>query len=139
MGVVLCGDMMRKSIVFDKMTPDVFYCPQDKPTSFDAMFVKARPLTKLCEFNGRPLPRRYRSDCYNDVDETEFACKEKERIMVREIGSRVGEGGKRGRDGDGSTLITVASIHARVVFSDVAALPQSMGGRCEIPGKSFVL
>lgn len=27
------GDMMRKSIVFDKKTPDVFYCPQQKPKS----------------------------------------------------------------------------------------------------------
>ena len=25
-------DMMKKSIVFDKNTPDVFYCPQSKPT-----------------------------------------------------------------------------------------------------------
>lgn len=25
-------DMMRKSIVFDKNTPDVFYCPMTKPT-----------------------------------------------------------------------------------------------------------
>lgn len=28
---VSCGDMMRKSIVFDKKTPNVFYCPLSKP------------------------------------------------------------------------------------------------------------
>ncbi|CAG0919854.1 unnamed protein product [Notodromas monacha] len=82
-GVVLGGDMMRKSIVFIEETPDVFYCPQDKPTTIDTMFVKARPLDKLCEFHGKRLPRKYRSDCYNDVDESEFACLEKERITKR--------------------------------------------------------
>ncbi|XP_066997044.1 uncharacterized protein [Anabrus simplex] len=80
---VLCGDMMRKSIVFDKKTPDVFYCPQHKPTGFDKMIVQARPLRKLCEHEGKPLPEDYKSDCYNDVDESEFACKEKYRIMKR--------------------------------------------------------
>lgn len=29
------------------------------------------------------LPGDYKSDCYNDVDESEYACKEKKRIMVR--------------------------------------------------------
>lgn len=29
------------------------------------------------------LPSDYKSDCYNDVDESEYACKEKKRIMVR--------------------------------------------------------
>lgn len=33
-------DMMRKSIVFDKNTPDVFYCPIHKPTGFDKLIVK---------------------------------------------------------------------------------------------------
>lgn len=41
---VLCGkdakDMMRKSIVFDKNTPDVFYCPIHKPSGFDKLIVK---------------------------------------------------------------------------------------------------
>lgn len=46
------------------------------------MIVKARSLKKLCEFEGQQLPKHYKSDCYNDVDETEFACKEKHRIMV---------------------------------------------------------
>ncbi|CAG0920207.1 unnamed protein product, partial [Notodromas monacha] len=82
-GVVSGGDMMRKSIVFSEETPDVFYCPQEKPTTVDNMFVKARPLDKLCEFHGKRLPRKYRSDCYNDVDESEFACMEKERINRR--------------------------------------------------------
>merc|ERR1712189_93389 len=49
-------DMMRKSIVFDKATPDVFYCPIDKPTTFEKMFVRSKPLSKLCEFNGKGLP-----------------------------------------------------------------------------------
>ncbi|XP_069992079.1 uncharacterized protein [Penaeus vannamei] len=79
----LAGDMMRKSIVFDKATPDVFYCPLDKPTSFEKMFVRSRPLAKLCEFNGKGLPEDYKSDCYNDVDESEYACKEKKRILMR--------------------------------------------------------
>lgn len=43
---------------------------------------RARPLKKLCEFEGKPLPEDYKSDCYQDVDETEYACKEKYRIMV---------------------------------------------------------
>ncbi|KAK0087928.1 hypothetical protein PV325_013704 [Microctonus aethiopoides] len=81
--IVNAGDMMRKSIVFDKNTPDVFYCPQHKPTGFDKMIVKAKPLNKLCQFDGRPIPEDYKSDCYNDVDETEYACKEKYRIMKR--------------------------------------------------------
>lgn len=81
---VFAGDMLRKSIVFDLATPDVFYCPLAKPTSFDNMLVKARPLKALCEFGGKgSLPKSYKSDCYNDVDETEFACTEKKRIMMR--------------------------------------------------------
>lgn len=28
----MAGDMMRKSIVYDKKTPNVFYCPLNKPT-----------------------------------------------------------------------------------------------------------
>ncbi|KAG5887321.1 hypothetical protein JTB14_006464 [Gonioctena quinquepunctata] len=76
-------DMMRKSIVFDKNTPDVFYCPIHKPTGFDKLIVKARPLKKLCEFEGSPLPEDYKSDCYQDVDESDYACKEKYRIMKR--------------------------------------------------------
>lgn len=80
-----CGDIMRKSIVFDKNTPDVFYCPQHKPIGFEKMLVKARPLSRLCQFEGRPIPEDYKSDCYNDVDETEYACKEKYRIMVSEL------------------------------------------------------
>ncbi|KAG0718315.1 hypothetical protein GWK47_052631 [Chionoecetes opilio] len=81
-GTAVAGDMMRKSIVFDKATPDVFYCPIDKPTSFEKMLVHSRPLKKLCEFDSKGLPEDYKSDCYNDVDESEYACKEKKRIMV---------------------------------------------------------
>lgn len=75
-------DMMRKSIVFDKNTPEVFYCPTQKPTGFDKLIVRARPLHKLCEHEGKPLPEDYKSDCYKDMDESDFACKEKYRIMV---------------------------------------------------------
>uniref|UniRef100_T1ITD2 Uncharacterized protein n=1 Tax=Strigamia maritima TaxID=126957 RepID=T1ITD2_STRMM len=77
------ADLMRKSIVFDLKTPKVFYCPQEKPTGFDKMIVKAKPLTKLCEFEGKGIPEVYKSDCYNDVDESEYACAEKRRIMKR--------------------------------------------------------
>ncbi|KAF6200469.1 hypothetical protein GE061_004912 [Apolygus lucorum] len=81
---VHAGDMLRKSIVFDKKTPGVFYCPQHKPSGLDKMIVRARPLKKLCEFDGKtPLPEDYKSDCYNDIDESDYACKEKSRIMKR--------------------------------------------------------
>lgn len=33
-------DMMRKSIVFDKKTPDVFYCPMQKPSSMKKLIVR---------------------------------------------------------------------------------------------------
>ncbi|XP_018016864.1 uncharacterized protein LOC108673527 isoform X2 [Hyalella azteca] len=81
--VAVGGDMLRKSIVFDKATPDVFYCPVEKLMTFDKMYVRARPLKKLCEFDGERLPDDYKSDCYNDVDESDFACREKKRIMMR--------------------------------------------------------
>ncbi|XP_049287819.1 uncharacterized protein LOC125766164 [Anopheles funestus] len=76
-------DLLRKSIVYDKNTPDVFYCPVNKPTGMDKMIVRSRPLHKLCEHEGKPLPPHYKSDCYNDVDESNYACKEKYRIMMR--------------------------------------------------------
>ncbi|XP_058817983.1 uncharacterized protein LOC131681279 [Topomyia yanbarensis] len=76
-------DMMRKSIVYDKNTPDVFYCPTNKPTGMDKMIVRSRPLLKLCEYEGKPLPEDYKSDCYKDLDESDYACKEKYRIMMR--------------------------------------------------------
>ncbi|XP_063229587.1 uncharacterized protein LOC134534873 isoform X2 [Bacillus rossius redtenbacheri] len=91
---VEAGDMMRKSIVFDKKTPDVFYCPQQKPTGFDKLLVKARPLKKLCEFGAGALPEDYKSDCYNDVDESEYACKEKYRIMKRLVQKQESESSK---------------------------------------------
>lgn len=107
-------DMTKKSIVFDKSTPDVFYCIPNKPTGEDKIIVRygyerwpwsicildlilrlflhfykyifwkfrAKPLHKLCEFEGNPLPEDYKSDCYQDVDESNYACKEKYRIMV---------------------------------------------------------
>jgi len=76
-------DMTRKSIVFDKDTPDVFYCIPNKPTGEDKIIVRARPLYKLCEFEGQQIPDDYKSDCYKDVDESDYACKEKYRIMMR--------------------------------------------------------
>lgn len=45
--------------------------------------LRARSLKKLCEFEGKQLPEDYKSDCYQDVDESDYACKEKYRIMVR--------------------------------------------------------
>ncbi|XP_030556400.1 uncharacterized protein LOC115759574 isoform X1 [Drosophila novamexicana] len=77
-------DMMRK-IVFDKKTPDVFYCPMQKPSSMNKIIVTARPLHKLCEYEGNPLPAEYKSDCYMDIDESDYACKEKYRIMMRKF------------------------------------------------------
>ncbi|XP_037912424.1 uncharacterized protein LOC119652391 isoform X2 [Hermetia illucens] len=76
-------DMLRKSIVFDKKTPDVFYCPMQKPSGLNKLIVRSRPLYKLCEFEGLPLPEDYKSDCYDDIDESDYACKEKYRIMQR--------------------------------------------------------
>merc|ERR1711953_664043 len=67
------GDINRQSIVFHEETPDVFYCPQEKPISLDG----------LCEHEGRGLPENYKSDCWNDVDETEYACQEKKRILLQ--------------------------------------------------------
>jgi len=77
------GDMMRKSIVFDIKTPKVFYCPQDKPSNMDKMIVKAISLDKLCEYDGNGVPKHSGSDCYNDIDESDYACAEKQRIMLR--------------------------------------------------------
>merc|ERR1712126_278014 len=71
---VFTGDLNRQSVIFNENTPDVFYCPQDKPISIDRMLVKSKPMKKLCEHEGRPLPEGAKSDCWNDVDETEYAC-----------------------------------------------------------------
>lgn len=76
-------DLNRQSIVFYDETPDVFYCPQEKPVSIQGMIVKAKPLKNLCEHQSRGLPDDYKSDCWNDVDETEFACSEKKRILLK--------------------------------------------------------
>ncbi len=77
------GDINRQSIVFHEETPDVFYCPQEKPISLEGMIVKAKSLDALCEHEGRGLPDDYKSDCWNDVDETEYACSEKKRILLQ--------------------------------------------------------
>lgn len=75
-------EVSRKSIVFDIKTPKVFYCIQEKQSDLSKTIVKAKPLEKLCEFEGKLKPKNLPSDCYNDVDETEFACEEKKRFMV---------------------------------------------------------
>lgn len=75
-------EVNRKSLVFDVKTPKVFYCPQEKQSDYSKTIVKAKPLEKLCEFDGSPKPKGSPSDCYNDVDETEFACDEKKRFLV---------------------------------------------------------
>ena len=56
-GSAVAGDINRQAIIFYPETPDLFYCPQDKPISLEGMLVKAKPLKKLCEFEGRPLPK----------------------------------------------------------------------------------
>jgi ATP-dependent DNA helicase 2 subunit 2 len=43
---------------------------------------RSHPITKLCEHEGEGTPKGKRPDCYQDADETDFACKEKYRIMV---------------------------------------------------------
>ena len=47
---------------------------KEKPISIDRMLVKSKPMKKLCEYEGRGLPDNAKSDCWNDVDETEYAC-----------------------------------------------------------------
>ena len=79
--LVAC-DMTRKSIVFDLKTPKVFYCPQSKPKNMEKLIVRAVPLDKLCEYEGGELPKKHESDCYMDLDESPFACAEKQRILV---------------------------------------------------------
>ncbi|KAG1692579.1 Protein disabled [Nymphon striatum] len=74
---------MGKSIVYDIKTPKVFYCPQDKPKDWNDVLVKSRPLDKLCEYEGGEIPKDHKQDCYDDLDETVYACAEKKRIMTR--------------------------------------------------------
>lgn len=50
---------------------------------------RAHPLSKLCEYEGAGVPKDGKTDCYQNVDETEFACKEKYRIMVSRAAERV--------------------------------------------------
>lgn len=33
-------EFLRKTIVFDKMTPDVFYCPTEKPSATNKLIVR---------------------------------------------------------------------------------------------------
>lgn len=79
MASLSCAEINRQAIVFHEATPEVFYCPQDKPISLEGklhsnlpeltrssyhpfipgMIVKAKPLKKLCEHEGKPLPDDY--------------------------------------------------------------------------------
>ena len=45
------------------------------------MIIKAQPIEALCEHEGI-LPENYEPDWWNDVDETEHACKLKKRILL---------------------------------------------------------
>ena len=45
------------------------------------MIIKAQPIEALCEHEGI-LPENYQPDCWNDVDETEYACNLKKRILL---------------------------------------------------------
>merc|ERR1712130_766915 len=57
LAVASASDLNRQSIIFNENTPDVFYCPQEKPISIDRMLVKSRPMKKLCEHEGRAIQR----------------------------------------------------------------------------------
>lgn len=102
-------------LIYTQKNPDIFYCPtatSKHQTSIDKMIVKwvyyhicknpweilftvslvyftfrAHPINKLCEYEGNGVPKegKHRHDCYEDVDETDFACKEKYRIMVSRL------------------------------------------------------
>ena len=37
---VIDKDLLKKSIVFDKHTPNVFYCPISKPSGYDNLIVR---------------------------------------------------------------------------------------------------
>ena len=59
--------------MFTVVLGQIFFL-QEKPISIDRMLVKSKPMKKLCEYEGRGLPSQAKSDCWNDVDETEYAC-----------------------------------------------------------------
>ena len=48
----------------------------------ERLIVRAVPLDKLCEYEGAKIPKNHETDCYDDIDETDYACAEKQRIMV---------------------------------------------------------
>lgn len=79
-----------------------FECLQPLDISLLVIFLRAHPLSKLCEYEGGDKPKNAKSDCFNDVDEAEFACKEKYRIMVslnliRRAAARRHNGGEQAR------------------------------------------
>jgi len=79
--LAFASDINRHSVVYHEETPDVFYCPQEKHVSLQGMIIKAQPIEALCEHEGI-LPVNYQPDCWNDVDETEYACNLKKRILL---------------------------------------------------------
>lgn len=74
--------LRKEAIVFNPKTPKVFYCPQNKASHSAKVIVRARPLDRLCQFGGMARPKGEPSDCYKDLDESEFACEEKRRFQV---------------------------------------------------------
>lgn len=47
------------------------------------LLIRARPIENLCQFEGQtPEDGTFEPDCYKNVDESDYACKEKYRIMV---------------------------------------------------------
>lgn len=51
----------------------------------EKLIVRAVPLERLCEYGSNfhsKISKEKGSDCYDDIDESEYACEEKKRIMV---------------------------------------------------------
>ena len=81
--MLYCSYIQDSSISKLKYKEILYYNLQEKPISIDRMLVKSKPMKKLCEYEGRGLPENVKSDCWNDVDETEYACS----VSSAEIGS----------------------------------------------------
>merc|ERR1711897_117269 len=57
LALATAGDINRQSIIFNENTPDVFYCPQEKPISIDRMLVKSKPMKKRASTRAGDCPR----------------------------------------------------------------------------------
>ena len=75
--------LVTSAVIFIEIETLKRFKLQEKPISIDRMLVKSKPMKKLCEYEGRGLPENVKSDCWNDVDETEYACS----VSSAEIGS----------------------------------------------------